>query len=403
MENVFEKLFPKDLPIADVHFLPQGEKLLRKRQKVDTLTLNEPVFVEYQPNDNGVDHKSEEDSVEKENTKIDAEISCVDTKEEEVTQFKDKMEILSDKEQPEGVTSEDKELERQLRDAAKPLNDITETDRKPLVGEPSISSVVKQKNVIALGKSGSGKSSLGCVLLGKYGEDGFEVDDSKESCTRMVSDMENNTRKIKYYDTVGIDTKAFKENTGASTTNEKIIEYLIEIWEKVGSDGLHAILFTLNFQERCSALDAKLAKFAAASLFSGDISRRVLLIMTNSPEIYYSSDEKAKEYLERECKKPGNHFNKFYDLVDNDHTRVIFVDCRIPTYYPVKKEFECIQHNNWMAEKILSKIHQLGESPIVVPVAELVNRQNEFQKKLEVERKKRKLNQRTSKGTGKII
>ena len=403
MENVFEKLFPKDLPIADVHFLPQGDKLLRKRQKVNTLSLNVPVLVEYQPNDNAVDHKSGQDIAEKENTKIDAEVSDMDIKEEEVTQHKDKMKILSDNEQAEEVTCDDDEVERQLRDAAKPMNDITETDRKPSVGEPSISNMVKQKNVIVLGKSGSGKSSLGCVLLGKYGEDGFEVDDSKESCTRTVSDMESNTRKIKYYDTVGIDTKAFKENTGASTTNEKIIEYLIEIWKKVGNDGLHAILFTLNFQERCSALDAKLAKFAAANLFSGDISRRVLLIMTNSPEIYYSSDEKAKGYLERECKKAGNHFNKFYDLVDNDNTRVIFVDCRIPKYYPLKKELECIQHNNWIAEKVLNKIHQLGDSPTVVPVAELANRRNEFQKKMEVERKKRKLNQQTTKSTGKIF
>ena len=125
--------------------------------------------------------------------------------------------------------------------------------------------------------------------------------------------------------------------------------------------------------------------------------------MTNSPEIYYSSDEKAKGYLERECKKAGNHFNKFYDLVDNDNTRVIFVDCRIPKYYPLKKELECIQHNNWIAEKVLNKIHQLGDSPIVVPVAELANRRNEFQKKLEVERKKRKLNQQTTKSTGKIF
>ena len=161
MENVFEKLFPKDLPIADVHFLPQGDKLLRKRQKVNTLSLSVPVFVEYQPNDNAVDHKSGQDIAEKENTKIDAEVSDMDIKEEEVTQHKDKMKILSDNEQAEEVICDDDEVERQLRDAAKPMNDITETDRKPSVGEPSISNMVKQKNVIVLGKSGSGKSSWG--------------------------------------------------------------------------------------------------------------------------------------------------------------------------------------------------------------------------------------------------
>lgn len=82
MENVFEKLFPKDLAIADVHFLPQGDQLLRKRQKVNTLSLNVPVLVEYQPNDNAVDHKSGQDIAEKENTKIDAEVSDMDIKEE---------------------------------------------------------------------------------------------------------------------------------------------------------------------------------------------------------------------------------------------------------------------------------------------------------------------------------
>ena len=287
------------------------------------------------------------------------------------------------------MANEGRELDTDLDTAAKVLQYIIETGPKTFIGEPSIPKDAKKKNVIVFGKTGSGKSSLGCVLLGRYDKDGFEVDNSKESWTQESSSKENDARKIKYYDTVGsFDTKAFKENTGVFTANKKILQDIIKIWETVGNDGIHAILIALSFKERGSALEAKLAKFAGTHLFDGDASRCMLLIMTKSDEIYYSSDIQAKKYLDKESKISGNHFIEFYKLVDFDHKRVIFVDCQIPKYYQAKKEFQCKQHNVWMAEKVLNKIHQLSDKGVVVPVKTLVKKKKDLNKKLEEEKKK---------------
>ena len=282
-----------------------------------------------------------------------------------------------------------KDFEAEIEEAAKVLRYIIEEGPKKLIGEPAIPKDAKLKNVIAFGKTGSGKSALGCVLLGKYGDDGFEVDDSKESCTKQFSCKISRARKVRFYDTVGLfDTKQFDEKTEVFKGNEKVINDIITIWESIGNEGLHAILITMNFRETCSALEAKMAEFAGTKLFNGDASTCMLLIMTNSPEIYYSSDLKAKEYLDKESQKSGSSFNKFYTLVEKDHTRVIFVDNRIPSCFPVTKEFECMQHNVQMAEKVLKKVHQFNNSGVVTPVTELVSKRNELKKEIENEKKK---------------
>ena len=82
------------------------------------------------------------------------------------------------------------------------------------------------KNVIVFGKTGSGKSSVGNVLLGRYeydGEDGFVASNSKESCTKEPVSKTSFVRKLKYYDTMGsFDTVVYKENVGNLEGNSKI-------------------------------------------------------------------------------------------------------------------------------------------------------------------------------------
>ena len=277
------------------------------------------------------------------------------------------------------------ELDTDLDIAAEVLQYIIE--QGSYIGEPSIPEDAKKKNVIVFGKSGSGKSLLGCVLLGMYEKGGFKVDSGMESCTKEPSSKENDARKIKYYDTVGaFDTEDFKENIDVFTVNEKIIKDIINIWNTVGTDGIHAILITLNLKDKVSALEAKLIKFAGTNLFDGDASRCMLLVMTNSPPILYNSDIEAKKYLDKQKKASGNHFSEFYKLVGFDPTRVIFVDCQRPEEYEDKRQ--CMQHNVRMAEKVLNKIHQLSDEGVSVPVKLLIQKKEDLEGRLNEEKKK---------------
>ena len=284
-----------------------------------------------------------------------------------------------------------KEVDIELKNAARVLQNVIENGARTIIPEPHIPEKASMKNVIVFGKTGSGKSTLGNVLLGRYDDcKNFKVSDSLESCTESCSSLQNEARKIKYYDTVGtFDTKVYNETTGIIGANARVIEDVIQIWEAVGDDGIHAILFTLSFTEKCSCLEAKLAKFAGSHLFEGDSGNSILLIMTKSPERLYSNEEKAKAWLDKERKSSKNHINDFFKLVEYDYNRVIFVDCKMPIEAPNKKsEFEYKKHNVWMAEKVLSKIHALKEGGIIVPEAECIRMKRELQMKLDEEKNK---------------
>ena len=291
------------------------------------------------------------------------------------------------------MAMEGREVDIELENAARVLQYLIQKGTRTIIPELHIPENVSIKNVIVFGKSGSGKSTLGNVLLGKY-ENGesFETSDSKESCTEEPSSLESTARKIKYYDTTGtFDTKAYNETTGVFTANAKVIRDIINIWEAVGDDGIHAILFTISFSEKCSSVEAKLAKFAGSHLFEGDGRNSILLIMTRSPERFYINEEEANAWLEKQKKSQKNHINDFFKLVEYDHSRVIFVDCKMPKEAPDKEsEFEYKKHNVWMAEKVLSKIHALKEDGIVVPAAGYIRKKRILKEKLDAE--KRKLN-----------
>ena len=95
LEIAFEKLFTKDVPMADIHILPQGGKSLRKRQMVSTLNPDDTLFIEYRPHGG----KSESYNTKKRRAIKEEEINAVDEKLKKIIEFKDSMKRLSDNEQ----------------------------------------------------------------------------------------------------------------------------------------------------------------------------------------------------------------------------------------------------------------------------------------------------------------
>ena len=310
----------------------------------------------------------------------------------------------------ESLAAESFDVDEELINAAEIIRQIIDNGPKLVVREPLIPKDASMKNVIVFGKTGSGKSSLGNVLLGRYeydGEDGFVVSNSKESCTKAPVSKKSTARKLKYYDTIGsFDTVVYKENVGILEGNSQIIKDIISIWRTVGSSGLHAILLTLNFSERLSSLEAKLAEFAGTKLFSGNAKSRILLIMTKAPASMWYSKQSRKEWLTREMKSATNHLHKFYDLVNKDPDRVIFIDCKMPQDAPkenpeMKLEFK--KHNVNMAENVLSAIHNMPDDGVVVPVAELLEKENQINSAIDDEKNKANPDKLKIKELGKLF
>ena len=252
----------------------------------------------------------------------------------------------------ESLATESIDNDEELINAAKIIREIIDNGPKFVLREPFIPKDASMKNVIVFGKTGSGKSSLGNVLLGRYeydGEDGFVVSNSKESCTKAPVNKKNIARKINYYDTVGsFDTVFYKETVGVLEGNIQVLKDIIEIWKTVGPSGLNVILFTLTFSERLNSLEAKLARFVGTKLFGGNANNRILLIMTKAPPSMLYSKQSRKDWLTREMKSATNHLHKFYDLVDKNPDRVLFIDCKMPQDAPKENpemKFEFKKHN----------------------------------------------------------
>jgi predicted GTPase len=105
----------------------------------------------------------------------------------------------------------------------------------------------KCKNIILLGKTGSGKSTVGNVLSAKKE---FEESPNLDSCTKNCKIVENhlfgnpNFPKVKI-----IDTPGFMDSTGQDNNT---VDAIMEMLETVSEEGIHLGIFCFAATEtRC--------------------------------------------------------------------------------------------------------------------------------------------------------
>src|SRR5205085_10773149 len=147
------------------------------------------------------------------------------------------------------------------------------------------------RNIILIGRTGGGKSTLGNVLVNKNGEfepvfkeSGRSISKTKTIKEELVEiDIERDgSEKVKYriIDTIGVgDTKL---------TPQGVLMRLAEIADRVKKEGLNQILFVT--QGRFTKDEIEAYDLLSSIIFDKEVLKYTTVVRTNFPE-FYDGDE----------------------------------------------------------------------------------------------------------------
>ena len=151
----------------------------------------------------------------------------------------------------------------------------------------------QRRNIVVLGKTGAGKSTVANQILGKKH---FKVSTSTQSVTRRIKNGEARITvddidyNIKIIDTVGL------FDTG-SITNKQVIQLIKSHFQEKVPEGVNLVLFV--FKEGRFTDEEKLAFEYVIAKFSKEISDISALVITNCE----LKCEKARERIIDEFKR----------------------------------------------------------------------------------------------------
>jgi len=221
-----------------------------------------------------------------------------------------------------------------------------------LVGHAVLSSHASEKNIILLGVTGAGKSTLGNTLIDRQ-DDVFEVGNTLDSCTDHI------TRKLGHLfggatDTGKTQLVAVSDTGGLGDTEGRDDEFMDNVADHLRSiGGAHAIVYVHNACERRISNQARRALETMVAALTDEKNRSVLegrlaIVMTqctsdsglralydkalppllckrnqmcNVPIFWYDDHESGQ------ASGPGNLISKILDLVlGRNSWRTDFVD-----------------------------------------------------------------------------
>ena len=215
---------------------------------------------------------------------------------------------------------------------------------------------------LLVGRTGVGKSLLGCVLTDKYEESGFKVSHDPTSCTKFTEFRTNVERNITIHDTKGLfDTDYKLENDYNEAEEGKKLQIIEEIMDAIGTlleTGLHAILLVVRVGSRFDEREKELIDQLATYLFQKQMRHKVYLIFTNSPAKYVKDKQKGIDWLDKQQKTA---LKSYYDAVEGEISRIFFVDNKDPEDAADQEEMEKYKNNNIeMAQEIIDTLHKNG-------------------------------------------
>src|SRR6185437_7135149 len=156
-----------------------------------------------------------------------------------------------------------------------------------LVSNPS-----PYRNILIIGRTGGGKSTLANVLLNKNKdfEEVFKEDKSCESVTRHIQVEEVEIKGIKYriIDTVGIG------DTGAVKGDDAKLEAIKAAYAI--KDGISQIFFVVAGRDSVDERELKLYNLLKNDIFDENISKHITIVRTKFD--YFTNEEKCKNDAE---------------------------------------------------------------------------------------------------------
>lgn len=224
------------------------------------------------------------------------------------------------------------------------------------------------KHVLIVGRTGSGKSLLGCVLLDMYKEhDGFEVSNDPDSCTKYAACKSSVKNNINVYDTKGFfDTEAEKDyKNGNQDRKLQIVEEIMQVLQSIENTGIHGILLVVKMG-RLDDKDKIIIDNLAEYLFKEGMRRKVYLVFTHSLPKYVEDKQLGVKWLNEQCGKKDSKLKKYYDVVEHNFNRVFFVDNKNPDDAKKNGAKECQEDNKGIAKMIIETLHKNGNDKVLL-------------------------------------
>ena len=133
------------------------------------------------------------------------------------------------------------------------------------------------------------------MYIDKYKQEGFDVSDYGNSCTKAAEFKSSDANKLTVYDTKGFfDAETERDNYLNGTKDQKLqlIKEIMQALESIQNTGVHGIFLVVK-RGRIDVKDKEIIDNLGKYVFNDDMKKKVYLIFTNSSMKYCKNKQEG--------------------------------------------------------------------------------------------------------------